>query len=171
MFNALIDFDTACFYKINRLQANNMARRICRVLSFSGDGYFYPLLALWLCWVRAEYALQYLLSVFTAFMIDLPSFMMIKKWVKRPRPFQVHEDCLCAFQPADHFSMPSGHAAAAALIAFHIYFFYPLYGFVAIVWAFLVGFSRVLLGVHYPLDVFAGFILGVGCSLFAMILV
>ena len=110
-------------------------------------------------------------SVFTAFMIDLPSFMVLKKWVRRPRPYQVHHDCMYAFHPIDSFSMPSGHAAASALTAVHICYFYPAYAVVAVLWSTMVGFSRVLLGVHYPLDVLAGFALGSVCSLFSFYIV
>lgn len=64
------------------------------------------------------------------------------------------------------FSFPSGHAQTSfflgSILAFVIYktysqkyyFIYPL------VWAILVGVSRVVIGVHYPFDVSAGAFIG-----------
>ena len=168
LYKTLLDLDATVFFKVNRWQTNTYLRKASRIFSFSGDGYFYPMLAMFLVWVKAEYAVAYLLSVFKAFMIELPSFMVLKKYFRRPRPFHTHGSCLYTFTPMDQFSMPSGHAAASSLIASQICYFYPTYGLLSIIWAFFVGFSRVLLGVHYPLDVLAGFLLGIVCSVVAM---
>lgn len=69
------------------------------------------------------------------------------------------------------FSFPSGHASlAAAFYGFLIYALwqarmpnaYKIGGAAALgVLAFLIGFSRVYLGVHYPTDILAGFGIGI----------
>jgi undecaprenyl-diphosphatase len=66
-----------------------------------------------------------------------------------------------------HSSFPSNHASNISGIAFLFSFIYPhlrryFWGF-----AILIMFSRVYIGVHYPLDVFTGFMLGtlISCSL------
>ena len=63
--------------------------------------------------------------------------------------------------PSDKFSLPSGHTAAATLMACIIAHYYPPFALLAYSWAALIGLSRVLLGVHYPSDVVAGSLLGV----------
>ena len=35
-------------------------------------------------------------------------------------------------------------------------------------WALMVGLSRVLLGVHYPGDVFVGILIGISCAYFGI---
>ena len=80
--------------------------------------------------------------------------------MKRPRPFQKLEGLAGLIMPGDRFSFPSGHTAAAFVIASLIGFCYPAAQVPACLWASIVGFSRIYLGVHYPTDVLAGACLG-----------
>jgi len=101
------------------------------------------------------------------------SVYIIKHLVARPRPFGL------AIIREDSFSFPSGHATIAVVF----------YGFLLLVlwrtlhkhtkrvlllsyllWVFLIGLSRIYLGVHYLSDVLAGYILGIGWLWIASIL-
>ena len=62
--------------------------------------------------------------------------------------------------PHDH-SFPSGHAATSFAGATVLAFAYPRLAPALLVLAAAVAFSRVYVGVHYPLDVIAGAALGV----------
>ncbi len=160
----ILALDIKYFEKVNGLQSRRSVRWLLRLISFSGDGYFYASLALYLCWMdSADYGVA-LMAIMLAFGLDLPSFMLLKKLFRRPRPFDMLPDCQHTLKPSDQFSMPSGHAAAAALFAVQMAHFFPEYSSWSLLWALLVGFSRVSLGVHYPLDVVAGYFLGALCG-------
>jgi len=67
----------------------------------------------------------------------------------------------------DPHSFPSGHANRAAILAVLTIAYGPLWaGLAVVIWAVVVGLSRVMLGMHYLSDVVAGWIVGVAVGLF-----
>jgi undecaprenyl-diphosphatase len=90
--------------------------------------------------------------------------MLLKAFFKRERPFNKLPSCMRAVQPSDEFSMPSGHTAAAFLVASLLVQFYGDVALIAYCWAGLIGLSRVVLGVHYPTEIAAGAILGLSAA-------
>ena len=62
---------------------------------------------------------------------------------------------------ADYYSFPSGHTAIFFAIAMTVFYFNKKWGIVAFVIAILVGISRIYVGVHWPLDVVAGALIGI----------
>jgi undecaprenyl-diphosphatase len=61
----------------------------------------------------------------------------------------------------DHLSFPSGHATIVFAIAVAIYFFNKKWGIIAFVIAILVGISRIFVGVHWPIDILGGAVIGI----------
>ncbi len=89
--------------------------------------------------------------------------VLIKNTVARARPFDTYNDLipLTAKRPTD-YSFASGHTTAsfAAAGIFVRLIPRPL-AVLTVVYAFLVAFSRLYLGVHYPTDVLCGMAIGI----------
>ncbi|MBA3445102.1 MAG: phosphatase PAP2 family protein [Gemmatimonadales bacterium] len=80
---------------------------------------------------------------------------LMKRTVARGRPAAA-SDCVALVQEPDRFSFPSGHATASMSVALAYGTTFPAWAFPLLVFAMLVGFSRVRLAVHYPSDVLVG---------------
>jgi len=93
-------------------------------------------------------------TVFAVILADLLA-LAVKAIVNRPRP---HLDPLVRV-PTD-WSFPSGHAATSFAGATMLSLFFPRLAPVLYGLAVAIAFSRVYVGVHYPLDVIAGAALG-----------
>jgi undecaprenyl-diphosphatase len=91
---------------------------------------------------------------------------LIRYFYDRPRPFEVFGiEPLVAHSPLEP-SLPSGHAAFYFGLALAAWFMNRRWGGVYIVLASLMGFARVIIGVHWPTDVLAGAVLGIISAFF-----
>lgn len=165
----LLALDTSIYLLLVKLQSRRLIVQCFRALSFTGDGYFYPIIGLGLVFLDPNSHPYFAFSMIIAFLIEVPLFISLKKSFKRDRPFQALSNCYQLIKPSDEFSFPSGHSAAAFVFASQIAFFYPAVAMVVYGWASLVALSRVILGVHYPLDILSGALLGSICSVFSLI--
>lgn len=87
---------------------------------------------------------------------------LLKRTIARPRP-RLPTGAQSLIESPDRFSFPSGHAAAALSVALGLAAVAPLLLDPWILLAgLLVGISRCYLGVHYPGDVLAGWLLALG---------
>ena len=94
--------------------------------------------------------------------------------VMRPRPFEIIEDAARTadtlfYYPPDP-TFPSNSMAVTFAVAVAVFTGHRLLGSVALAFAAGMGLSRVLAGVHFPLDVLAGAMLGVGAALVGLAL-
>ncbi|NLJ85694.1 MAG: phosphatase PAP2 family protein [Firmicutes bacterium] len=85
---------------------------------------------------------------------------IVKRIVNRPRPM-LRLDHIRTFNvPICAYSFPSGHTTASFAVGISYALSFPGYASLWVLWAALVGWSRVYVGVHYPSDVLAGSMVG-----------
>lgn len=89
----------------------------------------------------------------------------LKKIMSRERPYKILEQLNTFGIDLRDYSFPSGHTTASFSLATTIAVNMPRFTLIVFVLAFIIGMSRIYLGVHYPTDVAAGIILGVLASL------
>jgi undecaprenyl-diphosphatase len=86
---------------------------------------------------------------------------LLKRTVTRSRPV-MPTGVAALVQPPDRFSFPSGHAAASLSVALGLAMALPaILAAPVLGMALVVGASRCYLGVHYPGDVLAGWMLAI----------
>lgn len=134
-----------------------------------GEELVYVLILGFVYW---SYDKQYGIYVGENLMAGLLFNPLIKNLVLRRRPYMDHAEIKCLKSVdgdadlsdirAQGYSFPSGHSTNAAVA----YGSLAVYGkrrwltVTASVLIFLIGFSRICLGVHYPTDVLCGWLLG-----------
>jgi membrane-associated phospholipid phosphatase len=98
--------------------------------------------------------------------VNLLLTTVIKKIVRRPRPFNGKLKINAVYHPGST-SFPSGHTSSSFTTATSLSQVYNKWYVIApaYLWAGSVSFSRMYLGVHYPTDVAAGAVLGTSTAL------
>ncbi|MFN8482695.1 MAG: phosphatase PAP2 family protein [Anaerolineae bacterium] len=85
----------------------------------------------------------------------------------RPRPFAEHDVHLLFYRPTDS-TLPSNPAAVAFAFAAAVAVHEPRWGLAMAVLAVLFGAARVMAGVHYPLDIVTGALVGGAAAAIAL---
>ena len=111
----------------------------------------------WIDWVKEVVVIG--VSVVTSWSVTA----ILKILVHAPRPFvtfvQVHPLVI----ETPYSSFPSGHATVFFALAMTMYLYHKRLGYFFFGCAVLIGLSRIISGVHYPIDVLVG--TGIGISI------
>jgi undecaprenyl-diphosphatase len=90
---------------------------------------------------------------------------VLKPLVARTRPFDAIVDVRVLGRHPTTFSFPSGHAASSIAGAYIVSLMMPRHRWLPWVLAIGIAFSRIYIGVHYPLDVIGGALAGWGVAI------
>ncbi|HLR21473.1 MAG TPA: phosphatase PAP2 family protein [Tissierellaceae bacterium] len=90
----------------------------------------------------------------------------LKLSLRRKRPYDMLEHVHTFEIILKDYSFPSGHTTASFALATVLTLNIPYIWPIAYLFASIIGVSRIYLAVHYPTDVAAGIILGVGSAIF-----
>lgn len=116
----------------------------------------YPVLLLWLLWIRDG-------RFWRALLVPGISFVLVslfRKWRDCPRPYEQLDIEPLIHKDTRGKSFPSRHVFSITIIAATWWYFCPAMGIVFSVSAVLLAAARVLGGVHFPRDVMAGILIG-----------
>jgi len=143
----------------NRWGARRLVGIFFGTVSRLGDGIFWYALMAVLALMGGHRGLITATHMAATGLAALWLYRLLKRWTRRPRPFRSCPGVIAHVPPLDEFSFPSGHtlqAVSFSIVAVAGYpMLAPLLGFSA-----LVAASRVILGLHYPTDVFAAIVIG-----------
>ena len=108
-------------------------------------------------------------SLLTALLLNfIINDLVIKNIIRRARPFYTISGLEILIKPPKSFSFPSGHTSSFFACATVLISASKKYGGLLLIISFIMGFSRMYVGVHYPSDVFVGMIVGIISGIIAI---
>jgi undecaprenyl-diphosphatase len=134
--------------------------RIMVLASHIGNGYYYPVIGALFFIFNFSLARILVPLAILAFIIENAAYALIKFYFRRTRPCDMIPGVRNRTRKQDPFSFPSGHTAAAFVMATVLYFFFPYLAIPLYFSATIIGVSRIYNGLHFPSDIVAGSILG-----------
>ncbi len=167
----LIDLDHQLFFKINQVWISSVCDALMPYVTDFRNTWWILLIGC-VIWIAAQKmrAVKIILACVVALSVsDGLNSRIIKPLVHRGRPQQelgVNSVRLLTF-PHSGYGFASSHAANSFSVATMIVMAEPIAAFFVLPLALLIAFSRVYVGVHFPLDVFAGGLIGIFSAIVA----
>ncbi len=170
MFNLIIEkiiqLDTNLFFVLNVRTQNSVLDFLMPILT-NLDYWRIPLTILVILLLifggkRGRIAVALLLVGIT--LSDQLCNSLIKPLIGRIRPCHVLENVHLLINCTGSFSFPSSHATNIFTGMIILSFIYRKLRMVLLSIAAMVAYSRIYVGVHYPLDVLGGIMLGIICA-------
>lgn len=153
-------FDRRCAIAIHRTSTRPAVLRVFSAVSHLSDAWVWLLLLPLLVAFGGAAGPRAAWLMFTVGAVNLAIYSILKRFTRRPRPFEQCPGVRACVPAADQFSFPSGHTLHAVAFACLLSNFYPAMALPLWAFAALVAASRVVLGLHYPSDVLVGAALG-----------
>ncbi len=110
-----------------------------------------------------------LLLIPTIALSDQLNSSVLKFLIERPRPCHVLSNVHLLVGCGSGFSFPSSHAVNNFAGAIVLAYFLPRWSWAFFLFAAVIAFSRVYVGVHYPSDVIGGAVLGTAIGAFVIV--
>jgi undecaprenyl-diphosphatase len=159
---SLLNWDITLFYRINQGEQNPFFDRVMPYIT-EFDHWRFWLLGAWLVWFilgGKKTRITLALLVVLVGLLDYTNSFFFKHLFTRPRPCNALPGVRTFWPCPRSFSFPSNHAANVFGGVFFLSLIYRRWAPGLIFIALLVGYSRVYVGEHYPLDVAGGALLG-----------
>ncbi|NKI28422.1 phosphatase PAP2 family protein [Arenibacter sp. 6A1] len=173
MFEKLLEWDRNSFIFLNNLGIEGYDLFWSSITNFST---WIPLFVLFLVLIFKNYPKKEALSMFitiigTVILIAIVTGV-VKEMIARLRPADNDElkSLIRVLVDPYGFSFFSGHAASSFGITTIVYLFLKEkinWGLIFYIWPLLFVFSRIYVGVHYPLDLIVGAMVGILFAVFS----
>ncbi len=173
MLDLLADIDIKLFYLINHFHVFILDLLLPL---FSKPDFIYIFYSITGSFLLLKYSIKKSLIIYLFFIIgflwvDFSCAKILKPYFQRKRPFvsinKVYYYSEGSFQILDRplnkhtsYSFPSNHASNVGYASSFLSFYFPKVSFLWILFALIVGWSRIYLGVHFPSDILAGYFYG-----------
>jgi undecaprenyl-diphosphatase len=169
LLSNLIQLDQRLFILLNHTWANPLFDWLMPAITdlHKSPVFYICLLPVLIFWIKKQgrLAIKCLLALALAVSLsDIIAYRVIKTHIQRPRPPEAGISVDLRTPVYAGFSFPSNHAANMFAAAQILTLAYPPIGIPFYILAALIAFSRIYVGVHFPLDVLGGAILGISIS-------
>lgn len=158
--NRVINGDRKVLYFFNQtIKCPALDRWMPKITHLGGATFTVGLFILLFCFTDVRrFAFEGILSLALSHLL----VQVIKRSFSRPRPYMVDSQVHIFQNPLKDYSFPSGHTTAIFSLTTTISIALPWAAFSLYIAAFVVGLSRIYLGLHYPIDVGIGAAIGLG---------
>lgn len=152
-----MSLNNSIFYLINNLSTISWIADLAIFLSYLFTYLLLFILIIWAIFFSQKkmfnFSLLFLSGIFSWFMANI-----LKSILRINRPFIDLE--IIPLHSEIGFSFPSEHMTVFTTIAMVMFLINKKVGFIFLLIAILIGLSRIVIGVHYPLDILGGLFLG-----------
>ena len=159
MIEKLLLLDNRISDKLRLREEQRFLKGIFSLLAHSGDSWYIEIV-LFFIWIFTD-GLAHTVSAYLAGSVIIQALIVlsIKFMIKRERPQGAWGDI---YRKTDPHSFPSGHAARAFMLAILSFGFnLPFMGWIILIWGISLSLARVSLGVHFLIDIIAGWGIGI----------
>lgn len=182
-FDSLLGFDLSVFQWIQSIQNSFLDALMVGITTLGNAGTIFIVLGFVLLFTK-KYRKAGLAVLVALIVMLLCSDLFLKEFFARVRPFNLFESNPekyavwgteyvfpeLVYKPSS-YSFPSGHTASAFAAATALLYHSRKLGIPTMIFAAIMGFSRIYVQVHYCTDVFGGVIAGAICGLIAVLIV
>jgi len=166
MLDFFYSIDVSVFYFFNHTLSAPFADRFFSIITNVNNWYIAYLILLAITFVKGGRTgkIAVIFVILLIICTDQVSHRIIKELIQRVRPCHVLSDVITPLGCSGTYSFPSNHAVNNFAAAMFLSMLYPRMTWIFFITAVLVSISRIYLGLHYPSDVAAGALIGVGAG-------